>query len=111
MNQISNNLSSIPLKRLPGKPGTKKESSQPGIPGDKVELGKSGVGQSNRMLKQRMATIKKEAKKGYLLGLAGMAMLTMTLATPPLVGVGLMAAGTMALYKGCQTMVDKVELG
>lgn len=75
--------------------------------GDKLT---SGVEQKDttKELQDKIKTMKKEARKGYLLGVAGTLALALAGAFTGLASLGLAAGGAVALFKGSQIIHDKV---
>jgi len=52
--------------------------------------------------------MKKEARKGYLLGAGGALALGLSAAATGIPALILMGVGAVALFKGCQTIHDKI---
>lgn len=75
--------------------------------GDKLT---AGVDQKDttKELQDKIKTMKKDARKGYLLGMAGMLCLGLAAAVTGLPALGLAAVGAVSLFKGSQIIHDRV---
>ena len=105
--KISGNL---PAKNImQGK--IKKEIKEEKAGTDSLDIGsnKSKEQQEILELKGKIGEMRETARKSYLLGAAGAFGLGLTAAvSSPILRLALAAGSTVALFKGCQKMYDKV---
>jgi len=65
--------------------------------------------QEIRELQEKIAGMRETSRKSFLMGILGATGLALSAAVgSPVLRLALAAGGTVALFKGCQTMYDKV---